>query len=241
MGNNAIFTDSLLTPTSPQLSWSRPNDPGPTLLLCQADSSVFNIPPVGACSCGSDRKRKSRQTFKIGNQVPQTQNPVTHKEIKTLFPSGFNGDWKKYNNNKTLYTRHALTQFEDWSWPSRTHTQTFTTETWQARTLIGARTLVNSFIYTHLCCSFVYSKQVLASNKSWWLYLSYVSTEFDTVADSAYRAAVLCISLVLQHLLQSMGSYLSLPSLTVDLPYFPWRDHVTDLTNHVRSRVQNRL
>ena len=63
LGNIAIFTDSI-NPSSPQLSWSRPDDPGPALLPCQADSSVFSIPPVGACSCGTDRKRKSRQTCK---------------------------------------------------------------------------------------------------------------------------------------------------------------------------------
>ena len=40
------------------------DDPRPALLPCQADSSVFSIPPVGACSCGTDRKRKSRQTCK---------------------------------------------------------------------------------------------------------------------------------------------------------------------------------
>ena len=53
-----------INPSSPQLSWSRPDDPRPALLPCQADSSVFSIPPVGACSCGTDRKRKSRQTCK---------------------------------------------------------------------------------------------------------------------------------------------------------------------------------
>ena len=53
-----------INPSSPQLSWSRPVDPRPAFLPCQADSSVFSIPPVDACSCGTDRKRKSRQTCK---------------------------------------------------------------------------------------------------------------------------------------------------------------------------------
>ena len=61
MGNIAIFTDSLSTL---QLSWSSPDDPGPALLPCQADSSVHSIPPVGACSCGTDRKWNRRQTCK---------------------------------------------------------------------------------------------------------------------------------------------------------------------------------
>ena len=59
--------------------------------------SVFSIPPVGACSCGTDRKRNSRQTCKIGSQAPQTQNPDTYREAKTLLHSRYNGDWKKDN------------------------------------------------------------------------------------------------------------------------------------------------
>ena len=34
MGNIAIFTDSLSTLQATQLSWSRPDDPGPALLPC---------------------------------------------------------------------------------------------------------------------------------------------------------------------------------------------------------------
>ena len=52
-----------------------------------------------------NRKRKSRLTgneradklAKIGIQAPQTQNPVTHREAKTLLHSRYNGDWKKDN------------------------------------------------------------------------------------------------------------------------------------------------
>ena len=57
-----------ISPSSPTLfqpfSWSRPDHPRPALLPCRADSSVYSIPPVGVCSCGTDRKRKSRQTCK---------------------------------------------------------------------------------------------------------------------------------------------------------------------------------
>ena len=34
---------------------------------------------------------------KIGSQAPQTQNPVTYREGKTLLHSWYNGDWKKEN------------------------------------------------------------------------------------------------------------------------------------------------
>ena len=34
---------------------------------------------------------------KNGSQVPQTQNPVTYREAKTLLHSRYNGDWKKHN------------------------------------------------------------------------------------------------------------------------------------------------
>ena len=34
---------------------------------------------------------------KIGSQAPQTQNPVTHREAKTLLHSRYNGDWKNEN------------------------------------------------------------------------------------------------------------------------------------------------
>ena len=92
-----------VNPSSPsQLSWSRPDDQGPALLPCQADSSVFSIPPVGACSSGTDRKRNSRhwewdRLAKISTQASQTQNPVTYREAKTLLHSWYNRDWKKEN------------------------------------------------------------------------------------------------------------------------------------------------
>ena len=62
MGNIAIFIDSLVNPTSPQLSSADPDqviqDP------CQADSWVPSVPLADACSCGTDRVWNSRQTCK---------------------------------------------------------------------------------------------------------------------------------------------------------------------------------
>ena len=52
---------------------------------------------------------------KIGSQAPQTQNPVTYREAKSLLHSRYNGDWKK----DTVDTRHTFTQFGDWSGPRR--------------------------------------------------------------------------------------------------------------------------
>ena len=60
-------------------------------------AQVFSIPPVGACFCGTDRKRNSRLA-KIGSQGLQTQNPVTYREAKTLLHSRYYGDWKKENS-----------------------------------------------------------------------------------------------------------------------------------------------
>ena len=86
-----------VNPTSSQLSWSRPDDPGPALLPCQPDSSTFSISPVGACSCGTDRNEIADILAKIGSKAPQTQNLVPYKEAKTLLHSRFNGDWEKEN------------------------------------------------------------------------------------------------------------------------------------------------
>ena len=52
--------------------------------LVSSSLGISSIPPVGACPCGTDRERKSRQTRKIGSQALQTQNPVTYRETKTL-------------------------------------------------------------------------------------------------------------------------------------------------------------
>ena len=47
---------------------------------------------------GLTGNEKADRLAKIGSQGPQTQNPVTYREAKTLLHSRYNGDWKKYND-----------------------------------------------------------------------------------------------------------------------------------------------
>ena len=94
MGNIAIFTDSLLTLHALK---SRPDDPRPALLPCQADCSVFCIPQWVPAHVGLTGNERADRLAKIGSQAPQTQNPVTYREAKTLLHSRFNGDWMKEN------------------------------------------------------------------------------------------------------------------------------------------------
>ena len=104
-----------IKPSSPQLSWPRPDDPRPALLPCQADSSVYSILPAGACSCGTDRKRKSRQTCKNRQSssadriLSPTERPRHFSTLGTM----------ETGRNTTVDIRHTLTQFGDWSGPSR--------------------------------------------------------------------------------------------------------------------------
>ena len=46
---------------------------------------------------GLTGNEKADRLAKIGSQAPQTQNPVTYREAKTLLHSRYNGDWKKHN------------------------------------------------------------------------------------------------------------------------------------------------
>ena len=46
---------------------------------------------------GLTGNEKADRLAKIGSQAPQTQNPVTYREAKTLLRSRYNGDWKKDN------------------------------------------------------------------------------------------------------------------------------------------------
>ena len=68
-----------VNPTSPQLSWSRQDDPWPALLPCQADSSVpsiMSIPPKDTRSCGTDRKWNSRQVCKNQQSGSTDNDPI---------------------------------------------------------------------------------------------------------------------------------------------------------------------
>ena len=115
MENIAIFTDSLSTLQA--LNSADPdqiNDPGLALLPCQADSSVFSIPPVGACSCGTDRKRKCRQTLQ--------KSAVRLRRHRTLSPTERSRHFSTPDSMETgrKKTVDSLTQLVDWSGPSRT-------------------------------------------------------------------------------------------------------------------------
>ena len=92
-------TGTLTTTTNPLLlplfaEAKGPNDPGPALPPCQADSSVCSVPPVGARSCGTDEKQNSRQTCK--NRSTDTESrPLLGGQDTS--PLTVQGHWKKDN------------------------------------------------------------------------------------------------------------------------------------------------
>ena len=97
MGNIAIFTDSLST-----LQALNSSDPDQMIqglhsslakLTAQFTVSLQWVP----AHVGLTGNEKADRLAKIGSQAPQTQNPVTYREAKTLLHSRYNGDWKKYN------------------------------------------------------------------------------------------------------------------------------------------------
>ena len=75
------------------------------------------------CALFSDRKWNSRPACKNRQSGSDTQNPVLYREAETFLHSRINGDWKKKKKKQKkknpVDTRHTLTQFGDWSWPSR--------------------------------------------------------------------------------------------------------------------------
>ena len=98
-GNIAIFTDSLST-------LQALNSADPDQMIQGLHSSLAKLTaqfpvslqwvPVHVGLTGNettDRLAKNRQ-------APQTQNPVTYREAKTLLHSQFNGDWKKKKKKK---------------------------------------------------------------------------------------------------------------------------------------------
>ena len=106
MGNITIFTDSLLTLQA--LNSADPDQMVQGLQSSLAKVTVqFSVSlqwvPVHVGLTGNER---ADRFSKIGSQAPQTQNPVTNREAKTLPHSQFNGDWKKENGG---YYRHTLT------------------------------------------------------------------------------------------------------------------------------------
>ena len=97
MGNIAIFTDSLST-------LQALNSADPDQMIQGLHSSLAKLTAQFTVSLqwvpahvGLTGNEKADRLAKIGNQAPQTQNPVTYREAKTLLHSRYNGDWKKYN------------------------------------------------------------------------------------------------------------------------------------------------
>ena len=97
MGNIAIFIDSLSTLQA--LNSADPNQMiqglHSSLAKLTAQLTVF-LQWVPA-HVGLTGNEKADRLAKIGSQAPQTQNPVTYREAKTLLHSRYNGDWKNYN------------------------------------------------------------------------------------------------------------------------------------------------
>ena len=62
-------------------------------LTAQFPSSLQWVPT----HVGLTGNEKADRLAKIGSQAPQTQNPVTYIEDKTLLHSRYNGDWKNEN------------------------------------------------------------------------------------------------------------------------------------------------
>ena len=96
-GNVTISTDSLST-----LQALNSADPDQMIqglhfslakLTAQFTVSLQWVP----AHVGLTGSEKADRLAKIGSQAPQTQNPVTYREAKTLFHSRYNGDWKKHN------------------------------------------------------------------------------------------------------------------------------------------------
>ena len=52
---------------------------------------------------GLTGNEKADRLAKIGSQAPQTQNPVTYRQAKTLLHSRYNGDWKKQNGGSQAH------------------------------------------------------------------------------------------------------------------------------------------
>ena len=96
-GNIAIFTDSLST-------LQALNSTDPDQMFQSLHSSLAKLTAQFTVSLqwvlahvGLAGNEKADRLAKIGSQAPQTQNPVTYTEAKTLLHSRYNGDWKKYN------------------------------------------------------------------------------------------------------------------------------------------------
>ena len=97
MRNIAIFTDSLST-------LQALNSADPDQMIQRLHSSFAKLTAQFSVSLqwvpthvGLAGNETADRLAEIGSQAPQTQNPVTYRETKTLLHSRYNGDWKKQN------------------------------------------------------------------------------------------------------------------------------------------------
>ena len=94
-----------ISPSSPTLSTLQAlNSADPDQMIQGLHSSLAKLTAQFTVSLqwapahvGLTGNEKADRLAKIGSQAPQTQNPVTYREAKTLLHSQCNGDWKKYN------------------------------------------------------------------------------------------------------------------------------------------------
>ena len=96
MENITIFTDSLSNPQA--LNSADPEQMIQGLHSSFAKLSAqfsVSLPWVPAHILGLTGNETADRLAKIGSQAPQTQNPVSYREARTLLHSRYNGDWKK--------------------------------------------------------------------------------------------------------------------------------------------------
>ena len=97
MGNITIFTDSLST-------LQALNSADLDQMIQGLHSSLAKLTAQHSVSLqcvpahvGLTGNKRADRLAKIGSQTPQTHNPVTYREAKTLIRFWFNGDWKSEN------------------------------------------------------------------------------------------------------------------------------------------------
>ena len=93
MGNIAIVTDSLSTLLAL-------NSAGPDQMIQGLHSSLAKLalsPQWVPAHVGLTGNVTTGRLSQIPSPTPYTQNPVTHREAKTLLHLQFKGDWKKDN------------------------------------------------------------------------------------------------------------------------------------------------
>ena len=88
MGNIAIFSDSLST-------LQALNSADPDQMIQGLHSSLAKL--TAQFTVSLQWVPAHVRLIGNGSQAPQTQNPVTYREAKTLLHSRYNGDWKKQN------------------------------------------------------------------------------------------------------------------------------------------------